>query len=432
MQLRLSLGVLFVLALWLSAAAASGSPQRSASSAAAGAPFGVLVPQTRGQSVVPPLVRAALAARNGGDAMSRTADRRQSGTPPASGSGTVGTRAPVTPPSRGSTPALKPLNTVRCKTVGGWRVCETIVNNYVAKVCRSKGKRKTCTWFAKGHRVRSCTWKGKKRTCKRFPSGVAVPAGASTLNWQGWPSSIAPTVGLLAMQYPLGHGTCSATVVDRSLLVTAAHCLYNPAAGGFATAIIFLPGMTWDNAADPDSVKMPWSYWNASNWWVPEGWRQNADLALDYGLVEIPPAQSGPISQFTGTWTIQTGIRWGEGARVYTMGYPSSGFWDTAQGYNGRGQYACDTVWSPPYYGAIGSGYELWSSCTMNRGSSGGPWFVQLNNGSWVIGGVTSQCFGADMTPDNYCNPYSSHSRAAYLDGRFLEFWNAVQPLRRY
>lgn len=154
-------------------------------------------------------------------------------------------------------------------------------------------------------------------------------------------------------------------------------------------------------------------------------------MAYDYGLVEIPPASNGHISDFTGAWTIQTGIRWGSGAHVYLVGYPQLGFWATARGFYGRGQYACDGTYANQY-DPIGSGYELWAACTMNRGASGGPWFVRLNNGAWAIGSVTSQCFGVDMSPTNYCNPYAEYLRGPYLDGRFLQFWTNVQSQLRY
>ena len=42
-----------------------------------------------------------------------------------------------------------------------------------------------------------------------------------------------------------GTGECSATVVSRTLLITAAHCIYSARAGGRATRILFVPGQTW-------------------------------------------------------------------------------------------------------------------------------------------------------------------------------------------
>ena len=52
-----------------------------------------------------------------------------------------------------------------------------------------------------------------------------------------------------------------------------------------------------------------------------------------------------------------------------------------SQGHNGRGQYVCDTTYGATLYGdysLLGSGSLINVQCTMNRGSSGGPWFVPL------------------------------------------------------
>jgi Trypsin-like peptidase domain len=230
-----------------------------------------------------------------------------------------------------------------------------------------------------------------------------------------------------------GTGNCSGTVVSRTLMLTAAHCLYSIRSGnvGYMTRILFAPGMWWDNLSDPNSIRFNYGVFDAYRWWVPDGWRLNGDPAFDYGLVEFAP-QPSYIGNVTGSWNITPSIQWGDGARVYLMGYPSAGHWSTIQGGNGRGQYACDSIYENQY-SVIGSGYELWMTCTMNQGASGGPWFVLLNNGTWTIGGVNDRCWGPNMNdPVNYCTPYSDYMRASYFDNRFLDFWISVQGQLTY
>jgi hypothetical protein len=150
-------------------------------------------------------------------------------------------------------------------------------------------------------------------------------------------------------------------------------------------------------------------------------------MAQDYALVEFGPHGGRYIGDVAGAWTIHFGQSWPAGRKVYSAGYPASGFWKTAAGFFGRGQYACDSSYDG--YARIGSGYELWIACTMNGGASGGPWFVRLADGRWTIGGVNSQCSGpyANNDPRQYCQPYSYSLRSPYLDKRFLTFWQTGQ-----
>jgi hypothetical protein len=189
--------------------------------------------------------------------------------------------------------------------------------------------------------------------------------------------------------------------------------------------------MTWDDSADPTSINAPFGVWEASNWWTPDAYRLDGDLSFDYALVEFAPRGGRYLGDLTGSWGITYGLRWVQDATLYLMGYPASGIWSTAQGYHGRGQYACSTEYDS--YKPIGSGYELWAPCTMNGGASGGPWFVKLSDGSWTLGGVNSQCHGPNMNDRvYYCTPTSDFLRSPYLDTRFADFWNSVIPQLSY
>jgi hypothetical protein len=190
--------------------------------------------------------------------------------------------------------------------------------------------------------------------------------------------------------------------------------------------------MTWNDPANPKSYKAPYGIWKADqrHFWVPQGYVEG-DGSLDYGLIEFGPRNGQFIGDVVGSWNITTGIRWKAGARAYLTGYPASGFWATADGYHGRGQYACDARYDNEY-SRIGTGYELWLKCTMNGGASGGPWFVLLGNGKWTVGGVNSQCYGPNMGTKDYCKPHSYYLRSAYLDRRFLDFWNSVATKRTW
>jgi hypothetical protein len=110
---------------------------------------------------------------------------------------------------------------------------------------------------------------------------------------------------------------------------------------------------------------------------------------------------------------------------MYLVGYPSAGYWDTANGGLARGQWACSTTYDGEYM-AAGSGYYLWDRCSMNQGASGGPQFVKLSDGSWTIGGVTNVCYGGNFVDGHGCQPYGDWIGGVYFNENFLAFWQSA------
>lgn len=276
-------------------------------------------------------------------------------------------------------------------------------------------------------------------------AGVVPPAKRNNrLNWHGFPTKLMPAVGRIwgsfrgsSALYPL----CSGTVVARGIVVTAGHCLVDTdrvdgnGEHPYLSRIIFVPGQTWNNpqSSAADDIKAPWGVWEARDWWVPASYKKRTSQ-LDWGLIQIDQRSDGTfVGDVTGSWPMQAGIRFNGGARIYSVGYPGSGDWSTPRLFVGRGQYACDTTWAAGAWLSASGGYELWIRCPMNGGASGGPWFVQLANGSWVIGGVNNQCNddneGDDWSAEAYCTPVSTELRSLVFDNRFLQFWNSVLPL---
>lgn len=345
----------------------------------------------------------------------------------------VGTRIPAgTSAMPGSTalkPGTRPLRRsyrITCKrsTPTRWRCVavdkktRTVVRRCTAR--RLKAAQNACVRYVRQ----------PPRTISLGGSADRLMANAARLTWNGWLGQTMSAVGKIYMTKPNGTGgVCSGTVVARNLVLTAGHCLTN--SGAANPYVNFVPGHTWSNAADPSSISAPYGIWRTTSqhYWVPTGWLYGDDAALDWGLIEYGPDANGRyIGDYVGSWSITPSIRFGRGAHIYVVGYPHSGFWNTAQGYNGRGQYGCDTNWDAEG-GYIGTGYELRTACYMNGGASGGPWFVQLGNGSWTIGGVSNRCLGPSIDAERYCQPYSDYLRSTYLEQRFVEFWNGVQPL---
>jgi V8-like Glu-specific endopeptidase len=306
----------------------------------------------------------------------------------------------------------KPKLTITCKRRGQWR-CRV----------RRRGAHKavaTCRARTKAKARRRCLTKATQRL---LPS-----ARSSTLNWQGFPSQRMSAVGRLVMIYPAGVGKCTGTVVSRTLVLAAGHCL-DSFEGSTPTNVLFIPGASWTGSDQDLDYAAPYGVWGATHWWTTGAWQSSHDAALDWSLIEFPPADNGqPISAVTGAWNVQPNIRFNKGADIYAVGYPASGYWAGSSGGRGRGQYACSGTWDGDW-SYIDSGWELWTRCTMNRGASGGPWFVKLSDGKWVIGGINNRCKSRFDNAESYCDPYADWMRSSYLDSRFYDFWNSVQPL---
>ncbi|MFE3449124.1 trypsin-like serine peptidase [Nonomuraea sp. NPDC059194] len=155
---------------------------------------------------------------------------------------------------------------------------------------------------------------------------------------------------------------CGAVVLrsrSRSLVLTAAHCLYGD--GHRYDRVAFLP------AYNGDDKKL--GVWPAVRVWVPKRWRarpySTAQLPYDVGLVGV--ARGGrQLEEVTGP-----GLRpyltrkGGSTPRLELLGYPIGG------PYSGTDMYRCvgDTIEG----GAAGPGVLVTRNCHAAPGASGGP-----------------------------------------------------------
>jgi hypothetical protein len=63
--------------------------------------------------------------------------------------------------------------------------------------------------------------------------------------------------------------------------------------------------------------------------------------------------------------------------------------------------------------------------CTMNQGSSGGPWLMSDANANATVAGVNSRCIGPSV--DNVpCQPKSVQMLSEYFDDRVATFVQEV------
>lgn len=185
--------------------------------------------------------------------------------------------------------------------------------------------------------------------------------------------------------------SCSGTVVGRTMVLTADHCL-RTRDGKAYDAYTFVPGLRGSSE--------PVGEWVAagSRAYFPteqNHFRQTSLMTLfDYAIIKFDPTYNGgkSIGDYTGSFPIYQGAS--AVATKVTVGYPVEGYYN----YSNGGW--CDTRsnWCYPYVCRssddatveLGSGWRLMGyGCNANGGISGGGIFGQIN-GRWYVISVNS------------------------------------------
>jgi hypothetical protein len=263
---------------------------------------------------------------------------------------------------------------------------------------------------------------GPERHTAQKPDGskalVAGTAPSLRQNglWAGtYDSNPNAQVGKLYFDTKPGPGEswshCSATVINsenRSLVLTAGHCIYNPDPDGDGVIagngywyenFQFCPGYeygcklgTWYPRTTGNSV------WTTSSWYYGSGTRHWYDYKDDIGiLLMAPSATKGNIVDAVGGQGILFNA--GLGLSTTAFGYPVTDSRWPGYTYTGEDLDYCPGV---PGYDGLG---HLKLACTMTGGASGGPWIISPN-GSWL----------------GYVNSVNSHKPwgAKYMGGPYF------------
>ena len=188
------------------------------------------------------------------------------------------------------------------------------------------------------------------------------------------------TVGRLYYKFGNQNFVCSASVVtsrSKTLVATAAHCLWNTVRGGWATSVLFIPGDT--------AGKAPYGRWAGARLYVPrEFWRgahenpttkrsYGSGWAYDHGFIRMKPLNGRNIQSALGSLGISfSGLH----SQVLVLGYP------TAAPFDGRTMRYCGIA----NMVRDSRTYTDWSlACRMTPGSSGGPWIANYRNGTGYV-----------------------------------------------
>ncbi len=181
---------------------------------------------------------------------------------------------------------------------------------------------------------------------------------------------------------------CSGTAVEsanQSVVDTAGHCLYWN--GDWTRNVIFCP--LYEKGATP------YGCWAARDLEVPADWidRSPNDLHHDFGMAVVSPNSEGSLTAVVGGagWSYNQAVDQPFYAYGYPAGYP----------FDGQTRQSCEsssgTLWQH------GGGTVVSIPCNMTGGSSGGPWFIQIN-GNWYLNGHND--FTSSMKPGHMFSPY--------------------------
>jgi hypothetical protein len=226
---------------------------------------------------------------------------------------------------------------------------------------------------------------------------------------------------------------CSATVIRRGLIVTAAHCTQDFGAGtSLFSAFSFVPGH-YGPVGATTAQREPYGKWSATGVSRPFGWANGTDPGCgaarrnDIAVFALAPKNGRFVGDVVGripygvnyygftssakTANLMTGA-------VSTLGYP--GLMD-----DGSIMQRSDGPTYPTQPCGNATALNLWQGSNFTGGSSGGPWIVNFSSaaakltGGAVIGsqsaisiiGVTSWGSNDPNVPkDNYSSVFGQNA----------------------
>ncbi|GAA4606152.1 hypothetical protein GCM10023195_21850 [Actinoallomurus liliacearum] len=185
------------------------------------------------------------------------------------------------------------------------------------------------------------------------PAGIprARPGGGSRV------------VGALFYRNGRGDHYCTASVVHtpkKDLILTAAHCLYDPGDRAYATHIAFVPAY---RTARPH----PYGVWPVRRTWLDSRWTSHGDRDLDFGFAALGRVGGRHIVDVVGSNRLLVGQ--GFTNRVTVIGYP-------VKAHNPADR----PIWCANRTFKL-SRHQVGFDCKgFYGGTSGSPWIVRYDN----------------------------------------------------
>ncbi len=237
---------------------------------------------------------------------------------------------------------------------------------------------------------------GDRATSDLVPFTVSTSGGGdgSTVTNARWTGGgdVQTAAGRILFTMPGGDYVCSGTAVTdattgRSIILTAAHCIYDDVAKVFSSNAIFIPSQDdgGTDRTDSDCTNDPLGCWSADHGVVDLNWTIRTfpdNIQWDYGYYVV--SDSGAHSGTAPSPALDAAA----GSLAVDFTAPATGLEATALGYS----YSDD-----PYFmycqepmGTNGFANYWLDSCDLSGGSSGGPWMQPLDGGNGSVISVNS------------------------------------------
>jgi hypothetical protein len=216
-------------------------------------------------------------------------------------------------------------------------------------------------------------------------------------------------VGHLYFSVGTSLAMCSATVVARSVILTAAHCV--AFSDGLHDNFLFVPAQMGNNA--------PYGGWTASasqarifQYWIDSNY---SFFPMDYSFIRMNANQAGKlVGDVVGYLGVIANFLASAPANpnILDLGYPASGAFAPT---GGKYMFYCYSPWgSSQWQSPFPGWFYLGIGCAMTGGASGGPWLYQYQ-GAFYVASVNSTCWAAGI----FCKDYLSDN----LWGAYFNDW---------
>jgi hypothetical protein len=181
--------------------------------------------------------------------------------------------------------------------------------------------------------------------------------------------------GKLLMAFGNQNFVCTASVVGKSLLVTAAHCVHNfgEKEDGFADAISFEPARHENDR--------PFGTWTAKEWWIPKVYFDGNDVCSaeapgivcenDVAVIVLDEKEGQAIGDAVGMYKLPPEGREDDFGFVFFLGQNSAHF--TQLGYPSK-DFDGDKMIRTDSLGYHDDPNNVILGSNQTGGSSGGPW----------------------------------------------------------
>lgn len=215
-------------------------------------------------------------------------------------------------------------------------------------------------------------------------SVLGTPQTVADATWTGG-GVVQTAAGRILFQMGASYYVCSGTVVNdsvsgQSLIVTAAHCVYDDSAKAFATNVLFIPNQSGTTGSGTDFTcsNDPIGCWAPSYGVVDVNWTTRVfpdNIPWDYGFYVVPTSGRHTAGITATADSLETAA----GSLGLSFTAPASSSYTWALGYS----YSRDPLfrYCAQSLGTNGSANWWLGSCTLSGGASGGPWMQSAGAG---------------------------------------------------